>query len=449
MTLGDSTTSGAGAGTSGAINLVGARINSYPAVLAKILAGYVAINDNAILADQNVVAQGVTYPQYDPRVTLGANWANSASGPALGGVLFHFTTGAVNNMTFTPPAAFDTFVLYYVRNVGHGTFTVNVDGGSSLGTVNAAGSAAVLTQTFSVTKGTHTINIVPTNDAQFFIVMIVPQDSTTSAIDLYQAGMYGATSTTVNSTTTAWSPLSLLPTIAPDLTVIDLTINDSNNATGLATYSTNMQAIITSAKLSGDVVLIVGPPSNTAAATNGTLDTYIGVLQNLSVSNGAPITNIKQRWVSYAAMNAIMPYFDSLHPAAPGYQDMAEALTNAIAPSDALGAATGTGLLVRAASPVLIGHPTFSGNTPVLSTCGGGSPAMAAGSTDNSGKFTVGTATATCTMTFATAFTTSVRCIVNSETTLAAFSYSYTTSAITVTATVLGGDIVDYRCDGT
>src|SRR5258708_37049629 len=301
MTRGDSTTSGAGAGTSGAINLVGARINSYPAVLAKILAGYVAINDNAILADQNVVAQGVTYPQYDPRVTLGANWANSASGPALGGVLFHFTTGAVNNMTFTPPAAFDTFVLYYVRNVGHGTFTVNVDGGSSLGTVNAAGSAAVLTQTFSVTKGTHTINIVPTNDAQFFIVMIVPQDSTTSAIDLYQAGMYGATSTTVNSTTTAWSPLSLLPTLAPDLTLIYLTTHDSNNATGLATYSTNMQAIITSAKLSGDVVLIVGPPSKTPAATNRPLDTSTAVLAQLPVSDAAPITNIKQPWVRYAA----------------------------------------------------------------------------------------------------------------------------------------------------
>jgi len=380
---------------------------------------------------------------------MGANWANSGSGTALGGVLFHFTTGAANNMTFTPAAAFDTIVIYYVRNAGHGTFTTNVDGGSSLGTTNAAGAAAVLTTTFSVTKGTHTINIVPANDAQFFIVGIVPQDSTASAVDLYQAGIYGATSTTFNSTTNAWSPLSLLPTIAPDLTIVDLTINDSNAGTALATYSTNIQALITSAKLSGDVVLMVGPPSNTAAATNGTLDTYIGTLQNLSITNGAPLVNFKQRWVSYAAMNAIMPYFDSLHPAAPGYQDMAEALTNAIAPSDALGAATGTGLLVRAISPVLVGHPTFSGNTPVLSACGGGSPAMAAGSTDNSGKFTVGTAPATCTMTFATAFTTSVRCIVNSETTLAAFGYSYSLTAIVATATVLGGDVVDYRCDGT
>src|SRR5258708_14593838 len=148
-------------------------------------------------------------------------------------------------------------------------------------------------------------------------------------------------------------------------------------------------------------------------------------------------------------MNAIMPYYDSLHPAAPGYQDMAEALTNAIAPSDALGAATGTGLLVRAISPVLVGHPTFSGNTPVLSACGGGSPAMAAGSTDNSGKFTLGTATATCTMTFPTAFTTSVRCVVNSEPTLAPVGYSNSLTPILATATLLAGDVVDFTCDGT
>jgi len=447
MTAGDSTTSGAGAGTSGAVNLIGARVNSYPAVLAKILAGYVAINDNAILADQNVVAQGVTYPQYDPRVTMGANWANSGSGTALGGVLFHFTTGAANNMTFTPAAAFDTIVIYYVRNAGHGTFTTNVDGGASLGTTNAAGAAAVLTTTFSVTKATHTINIVPANDAQFFIVGVITQDSTASAIDLYQAGIYGATSTTFNSTTNAWSPLSLLPTIAPDLTIIDLTINDSNAGTALATYSANIQALITSAKLSGDVVLMVGPPSNTAAATNGTLDTYIGTLQNLSITNGAPLTNFKQRWVSYAAMNAIMPYFDSLHPAAPGYQDMAEALTNAIAPSDALGAATGTGLLVRAASPVLIGHPSFSGNKPVVSACGT-SPTIDGKATDISGKVTVGATTATCTITFATAFATYNHCSVQSGTTLAAFAYTYSLSAIVVTATVLGGDLVDYKCDG-
>ncbi len=85
---------------------------------------------------------------------------------------------------------------------------------------------------------------------------------------------------------------------------------------------------------------------------------------------------------------------------------------------------------------------------PVLSACGGGSPALSSGATDNIGKITVGTATATCTLTFAQPFTTRVNCVVQSGTTLAAFGYTYTLSALVVTATVLGGDLVDYACDG-
>lgn len=90
---------------------------------------------------------------------------------------------------------------------------------------------------------------------------------------------------------------------------------------------------------------------------------------------------------------------------------------------------------------------------PTLSTCGGGSPAMTAGSSNFEGSLTVGSATATCTMTFATlasgaaAFTTVKKCIVTSRSTLAAFAYACTTSGIVFTATTLGGDVIDYEVD--
>jgi hypothetical protein len=84
---------------------------------------------------------------------------------------------------------------------------------------------------------------------------------------------------------------------------------------------------------------------------------------------------------------------------------------------------------------------------PVISACGG-SPALSSGATDNLGQITVGTATTTCTLTFAQPFATSVRCTVTSGSTLAAFAYVYSLSAITISATVLGGDLVDYSCAG-
>jgi hypothetical protein len=96
------------------------------------------------------------------------------------------------------------------------------------------------------------------------------------------------------------------------------------------------------------------------------------------------------------------------------------------------------------------GHVSFPGTAPSVTAGGGcgGSPSIEANSSDNSGRVTVGSATTTCVITFAVAFATYNHCQVTSGSTLAAFAYVYTLSAITISATVLGGDLVDYRCDG-
>jgi hypothetical protein len=96
------------------------------------------------------------------------------------------------------------------------------------------------------------------------------------------------------------------------------------------------------------------------------------------------------------------------------------------------------------------GHVSFPGTAPSVVAGGGcgGSPSIEANSSDISGRVTVGSTTTTCVITFAVAFATYNHCQVTSGSTLAAFAYVYTLSAITISATVLGGDIVDYRCDG-
>lgn len=91
----------------------------------------------------------------------------------------------------------------------------------------------------------------------------------------------------------------------------------------------------------------------------------------------------------------------------------------------------------------------FVGTAPVVSACGTG-PAIDANATNLSGTVTVGTvAAATCTVTFASSgFTTYDHCSVTPQTPLATFAYSYTKTAITVTAASLIGEVFDYRCDG-
>ena len=86
---------------------------------------------------------------------------------------------------------------------------------------------------------------------------------------------------------------------------------------------------------------------------------------------------------------------------------------------------------------------------PVVSACGT-TPTIDANANNRSGTVTVGTVTAaSCTVTFAGAgYTTWNHCRVTSQTTLAAFAYSYTKTVITVTGTSLVGDLFDYDCDG-
>lgn len=324
---GDSTTAGAQAGSGGTLNYNGAFAKNYPRAFGVLLNKAVTTSDNSFICDQ---AQNVAYGTYDPRVTLGTGWTAAQS--SISGNMFKFTTGGGSGtLAFTPAGQIDTIKVVYYTTTGQGTMAVNVDGGSTLATVNAgAAGNVVTTQTISCTKGSHTINMVANNNGNIFMLGIIAYDSTAPAVDLVQCGASGSKAITWDNNSFAWSPLTVMPILAPDLFVLNLTINDSNTPTDLATYTSQMQAIITQMKTTSDVLLMVGAPSSTTQATNGTLDSYVSALKSLAVSNGIGLLNIKTRWVSYAVTNPLLPYGDTLHPTSPGYQDIALALANAL-----------------------------------------------------------------------------------------------------------------------
>lgn len=100
------------------------------------------------------------------------------------------------------------------------------------------------------------------------------------------------------------------------------------------------------------------------------------------------------------------------------------------------------------AGPLQVKSLSYISAAPTISSCGT-SPSVDANSSNNSGTVTVGTvAAASCTITFATAFTTFNHCRVTSQGVVTSLAYSYTLSAITVTGTSLVGDVLDYACDG-
>jgi trimeric autotransporter adhesin len=92
-------------------------------------------------------------------------------------------------------------------------------------------------------------------------------------------------------------------------------------------------------------------------------------------------------------------------------------------------------------------HSSYGGSAPALSACGT-SPSIDANATDSSGTVTVGSVATSCTITFANAYSTFNHCKITSQSAVSGIAYSYTKTAITIAASVLGGDLVDYVCDG-
>jgi hypothetical protein len=86
----------------------------------------------------------------------------------------------------------------------------------------------------------------------------------------------------------------------------------------------------------------------------------------------------------------------------------------------------------------------FTGTAPAVT--GTGSPTIAAGSTDSAGEVTGGTLATSIVITFAAAKTNAPFCTVTSQASVTGFSYSISTTAITISLSATSGEKVDYVC---
>ena len=93
------------------------------------------------------------------------------------------------------------------------------------------------------------------------------------------------------------------------------------------------------------------------------------------------------------------------------------------------------------------GNLFSTGPAPVLSACGGGSPAITG--SNLAGTVTTGTTATGCVITFSTTFTTAPTCVVSPASgVLASFSYTISATAITITQTSTSGNTITYICIG-
>jgi lysophospholipase L1-like esterase len=319
--LGDSTVAGQGAaGNELASN---AKSLSWPTQLANLLPRG---SWSSVWGDNNVVASAGTLHAFDARLS-GVGWPIKqigASNTLCGGFL-HAHAGMAAH-TFTPTNPIDTIEIWYARTPDNGYFTVDVDRGSPLATVNCSGPDAFLKTTATCPLGVHTINLQRTaadaND--IYLTALRAYNSAIKEVSVYNLGgcRWGSADFVVNRH--PWNTLPALAAIAPDLVIFEAgIINDWDDKTPLATVTSNMTAVINALKaVNCDVILMSGAPSESAGvyATYATQAAYVENMKSLAYAADVPLIDVWGLWGGTWNRPAM---FDSLHPNRIGYRLMA------------------------------------------------------------------------------------------------------------------------------
>ena len=198
----------------------------------------------------------------DNRWTVGTGWAIAARGfgsNACWQIISSTTTLGYNASAGGTNITADSFWIYYLGGPGVGTLSAWATGGSTV-TVNAGSLASYVYRSSVTASGVATTNTVTISASGIIqIIGVEPFLSGTKQVLVGNAGVGGSLSTQWFSSA-ASGALPAIKTFAPDLTVISLGINDANSGVTNANFYSNIQAIISTATLTGDVLLVTMPP---------------------------------------------------------------------------------------------------------------------------------------------------------------------------------------------
>lgn len=321
---GDSTTVGQGGGT-GAAHLIGARANRVPAVLAAALstAGVPAL-DVGIVADNGVINGGLRLDDYDARVTTNT-WTRAFDHSFAGGGYLIVPDSGGEQLRVGFPGTTDTLeVVHY--STANAPYNVSLDGV----TITAGNSGA--TQGFGRTMQTvargagHTALLntaAPANNLA--ICSVRAWDSGTPALDIVVDAACGATAAQQGSATTpyaaGWSNLAHLRFEAPDLTIVNLGINDDLQGVDPDATMAALGAIVAAARESGDVLLVAPHGFDTARVPDTVQAARNAATRQLAARNGVACLSLYDAFGPFAATAPML--VDGLHPTADFYARIA------------------------------------------------------------------------------------------------------------------------------
>ena len=314
LMLGDSTTSGE---QSGAATIVDG--SSSPRLTTLL---------NSIVP----AAQGMgIYPVTgaDLRWTLGTGWGrNSFAG--MSGSSVKGTNPTSGNLVYAPSdgAVYDSFDVYYIGGAGHdiGTITVTATGGTPIVADGSSGTTGIrkVTCTTATPSTALTLTVSQTINNVWFIGA-EPFLSTQKRVRVANCGVGSSTTSTWLLDYSLGSGLDCAKAYHPDLTIINLGINDGLGNVAVNTVSANLQTLITGCKISGDVIIVAFLPTSLSHSGGvGNQADQLAMIRALAVANSIPLFDFAGFYGGVNPGTLLSP--DGIHPSALGYYDMANGL---------------------------------------------------------------------------------------------------------------------------
>lgn len=258
----------------------------------------------------------------DSRVPLPSGWSNQGFG--AGANASYEGPDSAGNGVFSPAVNCDGMYFIYEAG-GAGTVTATVTGGTPTVVTFPGTNGTFRSPLISAgsASAANTLTLTPAVSGNFvFFAGVEPVLSTKRQVLVSNAGVPGSTTTDWAVTNAPSGGADFIKAVAPDLTIISLGINDAAAAVSAATVSTNLQTLITAAKVSGDVILATPLPNQTAG-TIAQEKLYLPVYYSLAQSNSCLLLDEFARLGS--AYNANFMNGDGTHGNDYGYWDWSQA----------------------------------------------------------------------------------------------------------------------------
>ena len=272
----------------------------------------------------------------DTRISQGAGttWLTNQLTIKTIGADFDAMYGANAPLTFTPSESWDTVDVYYIAETGYGSMAVT---GSVSGTINSASftTSGVNVVSYTKTLGAGSITFTPTNENH--IVGVDFYATTSPKLNLLRMATGNSKTSDWVTTSGNWQSLDSLKAVMSknpvQLWIINLGTNDQIGGVTAATFSTNLQTLITSLKYNaasnpngGDVVLMAPPfVTDYGSANAASRKAYQNAIYALAASNGLHVVDGLSHYVDYTYANGqgwLSPS-NTVHGTASGYQQVA------------------------------------------------------------------------------------------------------------------------------